>query len=168
MFYELDDKLANLFYETVSLITGLDEYGNETVGLGYYRYRAIEFLVNEEDKKIYGNVQSISTLLSAIMKTLLVKRLESSFFAFTQSIHRLQRAIDNMIDMFQNDRVFIAPDLDINKLLEDGLSYDEIEAKINEKGGNNKEFKSADFHPNFIKLLKSDKKKVGRFGFTLE
>ncbi|GAB4343724.1 MAG: helicase-related protein [Flammeovirgaceae bacterium] len=160
LFYQLDGKLAALFYETVSLITVMDEDGNETEGLGYYRYRAIEFLANEEDKKIYGNVKSISGRLSAIMKTLLVKRLESSFFAFTQSIRRLQRAIDNMIDMFQNDRIFIAPDLDINKLLEEGLSYDEIEAKINEKGGNNKEFKSADFHPNFIEFLKSDKKKV--------
>jgi superfamily II DNA or RNA helicase len=160
LFYELDGKLATLFYETVSLITGLDEYGNETDGLGYYRYRAIEFLANEEDKKIYGNVKSISGRLSAIMKTLLVKRLESSFFAFTQSINRFQRAIDNMIEMFENDRVFVAPDLDINKLLEEGLSYDQIEAKINEKGGNNKEFKKSAFDKKFIALLKSDKEKV--------
>lgn len=160
LFYELDGKLATLFYETVSLITGLDEYGNETDGLGYYRYRAIEFLANEEDKKIYGNVKSISGRLSTIMKTLLVKRLESSFFAFTQSINRFQRAIDNMIEMFENDRVFVAPDLDINKLLEEGLSYDQIEAKINEKGGNNKEFKKSAFDKKFIALLKSDKEKV--------
>ncbi|MFN4007261.1 MAG: helicase-related protein [Chitinophagaceae bacterium] len=160
LFYELDGKLATLFYETVSLITGLDEYGNETDGLGYYRYRAIEFLANEDDKKIYGNVKSISGRLSAIMKTLLVKRLESSFFAFTQSINRFQRAIDNMIEMFENDRVFVAPDLDINKLLEEGLSYDQIEAKINEKGGNNKEFKKSAFDKKFIALLKSDKEKV--------
>ena len=160
LFYELDGKLATLFYETVSLITGLDEYGNETDGLGYYRYRAIEFLVNEEDKKIYGNVKSISGRLSAIMKTLLVKRLESSFFAFTQSINRFQRAIDNMIEMFENDRIFVAPDLDINKLLEEGLSYDQIEAKINEKGGNNKEFRKSAFDKKFLALLKSDKEKV--------
>ncbi len=160
LYYELDGKLATLFYETVSLITGLDEYGNETDGLGYYRYRAIEFLANEEDKKIYGNVKSISGRLSAIMKTLLVKRLESSFFAFTQSINRFQRAIDNMIEMFENDRVFVAPDLDINKLLEEGLSYDQIEAKINEKGGNNKEFKKSAFDKKFLALLKSDKEKV--------
>jgi superfamily II DNA or RNA helicase/polyhydroxyalkanoate synthesis regulator phasin len=160
LFYTLDGKLAILFFETVSLITGLDEYGNETDGLGYYRYRAIEFLANEDDKKIYGNVQSISGRLSAIMKTLLVKRLESSFFAFTQSIHRFQRAIDNMIEMFENDRVFVAPDLDINKLLEEGLSYDQIEEKINEKGGNNKEFNKSAFDKKFLDLLKSDKEKV--------
>ena len=94
------------------------------------------------------------------MKTLLVKRLESSFFAFTQSIGRFQKAIDNMINMFENDRIFVAPDLDINKLLEEGLSYDQIEAKINEKGGNNKEFKTDAFEKKFIALLKSDKEKI--------
>ena len=160
LYYELDGKLATLFFETVSLITGLDEFGNEIEGLGYYRYRAIEFLTMEENKKIYGNVKSISGRLSSIMKTLLVKRLESSFFAFTKSIARFQKAIDNMILMFDNNRIFVAPDLDINRLLEEGFSYDQIESKINEKGGNNKEFQSVDFDKKFIALLKSDKEKI--------
>ncbi|MFA6988216.1 MAG: helicase-related protein [Acholeplasmataceae bacterium] len=160
LYYELDGKLSELFFDTVSLITNLDEEGNKIDGLGYYRYRAIEFLAKEEDKKMYGNVESISGRLSAIMKTLLVKRLESSFYAFTQSLSRFQKAIDNMLAMFDDNRVFIAPDLDINKLLEEGLSYDEIEAKINEKGGNNKEYKKDAFDKKFIALLKQDKEKV--------
>jgi len=160
LYYELDEKLSELFFDTVSLITNLDENGNETDGLGYYRYRAIEFLVKEEDRKIYGKVESISGRLSAIMKTLLVKRLESSFYAFTQSLSRFQKAIDNMLEMFDDNRVFIAPDLDINKLLEEGLSYDEIEAKINEKGGNNKEYKKDAFDKKFVSLLRQDKEKV--------
>jgi hypothetical protein len=134
IFSVLDGKLSELFFDTVSLITNLDEDGNKIDGLGYYRYRAIEFLTKEEVKKMYGNVESISGRLSAIMKTLLVKRLESSFYTFTQSLSRFKRAIDNMLGMFEDNRVFIAPDLDINKLLEEGLSYDEIEAKIEEKG----------------------------------
>ncbi len=160
MFYELDDELSILFFETVSLITGLDEEGNETDGLGYYRYRAIEFLVKEEDKKLYGNVESISGRLSAIMRTLLVKRLESSFFAFRQSINRFKQAIDNMLEMFAKDQIFVAPDLDINKLLADNFTWEEIEAKVNEKGGNNKNFEAAAFDKKFIELLKQDKKRV--------
>ncbi|RWY57534.1 helicase-related protein [Mucilaginibacter gilvus] len=160
LFYELDQNLSTLFYETVSLITGLDEFGNESDGFGYYRYRAIEFLLNKEDQEIYGNVKSISGRLSAIMKTLLIKRLESSFFAFKQSIGRLQKAIDNMIGMFEEDRIFIAPDLDINKLMEEGFSFDQIEAKINERGGNNKEFKKESFNKKFIKLLQEDKNRI--------
>jgi superfamily II DNA or RNA helicase len=160
VFYKLDDELSSLFFDTVSLITGLDEAGNETDGLGYYRYRAIEFLTKEEDKKIYGNVKSISGRLSAIMRTLLVKRLESSFFAFTQSIGRFQKAINNMIAMFESNRIFIAPDLDINSLLEEGYSYEQIEEKINAKGGNNREFTSDDFEKKFIALLKEDKTRM--------
>jgi len=143
LYYNLEDELSTLFYDTVSLVTGLDEYGNEIEGLQYYRYRAIEFLINEEERKIYGNVGQIAGRLSAIMRTLLVKRLESSFYAFKQSLKRLNKAIDNMIQMFDEDRVFIAPDLDINKLLEEGLSFDAIENKINSKGGNNRQFKKS-------------------------
>src|SRR5450759_2160430 len=36
LYYELDGKLSELFFETVSLITNLDEEGNKVDGLGYY------------------------------------------------------------------------------------------------------------------------------------
>jgi len=62
--------------------------------------------------------------------------------------------------MFDNNRIFIAPDLDINKLLDEGMSYDQIEAKINEAGGNNREYKSQSFSNEFLEKLKSDKVKV--------
>jgi superfamily II DNA/RNA helicase len=158
--YLLDEDLSRLFLETVELITGVDEEGNETEGLGYFRYRAIEYLADEKDQKIYGDVRQISGRLSAIMRTLLVKRLESSFYAFTQSLLRLRKAVDHMINMFDNDRIFIAPDLDINKLLEEGWSYDQIEAKIFDKGGNNKEFPASSFKKEFYDLLQQDKKKI--------
>lgn len=162
LYYRLDEDLSILFFDTVSLITNMDEFGNEIDGLGYFRYRAIEFLIRDEDRKIYGDVTSISGRLSAIMKTLLVKRLESSFYAFTQSLSRFKKAIDNMINMFEENRIFIAPDLDINKLLEEGISFDEIEEKINERGGNNREFQSNAFDNKFLDLLKEDKEKVDK------
>lgn len=163
LYYHLDEKLSKLFFETVSLITGLDQYGNEIEGLGYFRYRAIEYLVKKEDQDIYGGAKTaegISNRLSAIMRTLLVKRLESSFYAFKQSLNRLSKAIDNMLKMIEDNRIFIAPDLDINKLLEEEWSYDQIEAKINEKGGNNREFTTDAFNDKFYELLKEDKAKI--------
>lgn len=160
MYYNLNGDLSTLFYETVSMITGLDEEGNSSQGFEYYRYRAIEFLAKEEDKKQYPNAGSISERLSAIMKTLMVKRLESSFFAFKMSLSRFQKAIGNMIEMFDNDKIFIAPDLDINKLLAEGMSYDEIESKINDKKGNNKTYTRSSFDKNYIEFLKDEKAKV--------
>ncbi len=160
LYYRLDDDLADLFFETVELVTGFDADDAPVDGLKYYRYRAIEHLVKEEDRKQYGNVESISERLAGIMRILLVKRLESSFHAFRQSLTRLNKAIDNMLTMFVNDRVFVAPDLDVNKLLEEGYTYDEIEKRIDDKGGNNREFKAADFDAGFLDLLKTEKQKV--------
>lgn len=160
LYYQLDHDLTQLFFDTVEVVTGFDAADNPVDGLKYYRYRAIEYLAKAEDRKPYGNVQSISDRLAGIMRILLVKRLESSFHAFKGSLTRLDKAIDNMLTMFTNDRVFVAPDLDVNKLLEEGFTYDEIEAKIEQRGGNNREFKAADFTPDFPKLLRDEKQKV--------
>ena len=160
LYYRLDEDLADLFFNTVELVTGFDTEDQPVDGLKYYRYRAIEHLAKEEDRKQYGNVESISERLAGIMRILLVKRLESSFHAFRGSLTRLDKAIDNMLTMFSNDRVFVAPDLDINKLLEEGYSYDDIEERITSKGGNNREFKTGDFDPTFLDLLKAEKTKV--------
>ena len=160
VYYELDDTLSTLFLDTVTLITGLDEQGEQVEGLGYYRYRAIEFLAKEKDRKVYGNVGQIAGRLSAIMRTLLVKRLESSFYAFKQSLIRLQKATRNMLDMLEHDQVFIAPDMNVNQLLEQGYSYDEIEAKVTGRGGNNRSFAAADLDPTFADKLAEDQTKI--------
>jgi len=157
--YEFDDNLSQLFDKTITLLTGLDENGKEVGGLGYYRYRAIEYLINEEDRKRYGDVESISGRLSAIMKTLLVKRLESSFYAFKMSLGRLLKNTDHMIKMFEDDKVYVAPDIDVNKYLDEG-DEEGLEAKINSKGGNNQIYQTKDFKETFIPLLKLDRKMV--------
>lgn len=155
--YEFDDNLSLLFDETITLLTSLDEDKNKVDGIGFYRYRAIGFLVNEEDRKRYGNVEDIANRLSAIMKTLLIKRLESSFFAFKKSLRRLHRNTVHMINMFEKDKVYIAPDVDVNKYLNDG-NEEALEEKMNEKGGNNVIFQNQDFKEDFLLLLKEDEK----------
>ena len=157
--YEFDDQLSQLFDVTISMITSMDENRNPTDGFGFYRYRAIEFLIDEEDRKRYGDVMSISNRLSAIMKTLLVKRLESSFYAFGKSINRLNQNTQHMINMFEGDKVFVAPDVDVNKFLNDG-NEEGLEEKIHDKGGNNQIYKAEDFKEGFLELLVEDKKKI--------
>jgi superfamily II DNA/RNA helicase len=157
--YEFDDKLSLLFDRTITILTGLDENGKEVGGLGYFRYRAIEYLINDEDKKRYGDVESISKRLSAIMKTLLVKRLESSFHAFKMSLGRLLKNTDHMIKMFEDNKVYVAPDIDVNKYLDEG-DEEGLEAKINAKGGNNQIYQTKDFNNSFVDLLKLDRQMV--------
>ncbi|MER3318882.1 MAG: helicase-related protein [Allomuricauda sp.] len=157
--YKFDDALSVLFDSTITMLTSMDENRNPVDGIGFYRYKAIEYLINEEDRKRYGDVTSISNRLSAIMKTLLVKRLESSFYAFKMSLARLHRNTKHMIKMFEDDKVYVAPDIDVNKYLNEG-NEEVLEEKINDKGGNNQIYVAEDFKEDFIELLKDDEKKI--------
>ena len=127
--------------------------------LQYNRYKAISELKDDIQNLYYEKAELVTKSLSFIIKTLLVKRLESSFFAFKQSLEKFHAANQRMIDMFENDKVFIAPDLDINKFYEQGLSEEEIEeeiVKIQEDNPKNRIFKAEDFKPTFIEGLRAD------------
>lgn len=148
--YELNDHLADLFEKTVDHLIK---------DVTYSRYQAIAGLKPEVSEGLYDNAELISMSLANIRKTGLVKRLESSFYAFKVSLDRFRQANQNMIDMFNKGKVFIAPDMDINHLYELGLSDDDIEQKLNEKAETNpknKTFSPEDFKPEFLESLKSD------------
>lgn len=148
--YELNEHLADLFE---SAMQTLDKK------LTYARYQAIAYLKPEVSNGLYDNAELISRSLAGIRKNGLVKRLESSFYAFQVSLDIFRQANKNMIDMFNRDKVFIAPDLDINNLLESGYTDEEIEEKLNAKAEDNPKnsvFKAEDFKPEFIEMLQSD------------
>lgn len=148
--YELNDHLADLFE---SAMQTLDKE------LTYARYQAIAYLKPEVSNGLYDNAELISRSLAGIRKNGLVKRLESSFYAFQVSLSNFRQANQNMLDMFNRDKVFIAPDLDINNLLESGYTDEEIEEKLNAKAEDNPKnsvFKTEDFKPEFIEMLQGD------------
>ena len=148
--YELNDHLANLFEEAMQT---LDKK------LTYARYQAIAYLKPEVSNGLYDNAELISRSLAGIRKNGLVKRLESSFYAFKISVENFRQANENMINMWENDRIFIAPDMDINKLYELGYTDDEIEEKLNEKAEDNPKnavFTRNDFNPDYIDMLRKD------------
>ena len=148
--YELNEHLANLFERAMQT---LDKE------LTYARYQAIAYLKPEVSNGLYDNAELISRSLAGIRKNGLVKRLESSFYAFQVSIQNFRQANQNMLDMFVNGKVFIAPDLDINLLLENGLSEEEIEEKLNAKAETNPKnavFHADDFRPEFVEMLRAD------------
>lgn len=148
--YELNERLANLFEQAMQI---LDKQ------LTYARYQAIAYLKPEAANGLYDNAELISRSLAGIRKNGLVKRLESSFYAFQVSIENFRQANQHMIDMFDNDKIYIAPDLDINQLLESGLSEEEIEEKLNTKASVNPKnsiFHAADFREDYIDMLRHD------------
>lgn len=180
--YIMDKELAKLFSDTMTIIAPTAEEKLHTdEWLGYLRYRAIEYFVDEENEKKHTGrgdrgVSNVADQLASIMQILLVKRLESSFSAFTQSLLNLRQYTANMIDMWENDTIFICPQINVNKELDINaksekrgkrVTFDDcikdIRAKINmltEQGkndkGQNAEYRRKDFKEEYIELLKED------------
>lgn len=185
--YKMSPTLAKLFHDSMMSIA--PEAGEE--GLMYYRYRAIQYLSDPEVKKKYDargsrNADKLAEQLANIMQMNLVKRLESSFTAFVQSLLNLKQYTQNMIDMWERDCIFICPEIDINdeldrkKIREKLAKKQKVEvsqvpmptiescfenirkhiAKLNAEGRNdngaNMEYHRPDFDESYITLLRHD------------
>lgn len=123
IFYRLDDQLDALYDRTIRLLAGPS--GD---ALTYNRYRAIAYL-RPDLKARYQNADLISAQLAHIMKTLLVKRIDSSFCAFTSSLCHFRDANEAMRRMFDSGKVYIAPNLDVSDYILDDRE-DELIAAI--------------------------------------
>lgn len=173
--YRLNDKLSRLFADTMNMIAPSDPISGEFIfsveGLSFERYRAIEYLASPEYRKRYQvrnlTPESTSKRLAKIMQILLVKRLESSFPAFKASLANLHRYTKNMVEMLNDDCVFICPDIDVNAELDTtkkGKSkvqcYDDLRRIIERKKGNNFEYRASDFTPAYRERLVRDLEKI--------
>ena len=125
MYYQLDEVLDKLYDDTIRSLGG-----NGENALKYYRYQAIKYLRPKKKAK-YNKADMISVQLATIMKTLLVKRIDSSFYAFKQSLRRYYQANKIMLDMFEKGVIYIAPNLNVNELLNEGKE-DELIQQIEE------------------------------------
>jgi superfamily II DNA/RNA helicase len=156
--YELGEQLRNLFFETLDAVLDEDK-------IGYYRYQAIRFLDEEIKGELYETADLTSQQLARMMTTLLVKRLESSFKAFKDSLHNLRDSTANMIRTYENGKIYVAPDIDINRLMDEGFTDDEIEMKIlaiSDEKPQNRTFAPDDFRPEFIEGLRKDRATLDR------
>ena len=153
--YNLNENLSDRFYNTLAILT--DETLPDHVS--YARYRAIEFLKPEHKQK-YKRAEQISKSLTGIYRVHMVKRLESSFYAFKKSLHTLHRITSDMIKMFEEDKVLIIPELNVKDLQAKNMELDEIIEYAIEKGFVKEDFQytSEDFEPQFLEMLKSDEK----------
>jgi len=156
IYYLLAPALEDLYDRTMLLLSRSDDDA-----LTYNRYRAIQFL-KEEKKRKYQNADRVSLQLAYIMRTLLVKRLDSSFHAFRQSLHRFRDATKIMLDMFAKGTIYIAPNLNVTEfLIEDREA--ELIAKIEERQPTDPTITictPADFESGFVNGLRADHEKL--------
>ena len=157
--YELNGGLNDLFYSTMVILTDTPHPEDNPTGKGlhYARYRAVEFLQGEARKK-YPTALHISTMLTGIYRVHMVKRLESSFYAFRRSLHTFLRITEDMIKMFDQNKVIIAPDINVKDKQAKGWELDRIIEYAVEKGLKEEDtvFKGEDFSERFLEMLKED------------
>lgn len=157
--YQLAPALEDLYDRTVRLLSQSDGSG-----LTYNRYRAIGFLKPSKKRK-YQNADRISVQLATIMRVLLVKRLDSSFYAFKQSLRRFRDATGVMRDMFARGTIYIAPNLNVTEFMMEGRE-EELIAKISERQPTDPTIEictPADFEPGFAEGLEQDWQKLDAF-----
>ncbi len=153
--YKMSTETSKRFFETFATLS--DEENPEH--LEYARYRAIEFL-KPELRAQFGNAVHIAQTLAGIYRVHMVKRLESSFYAFKKSLATLLRITEDMIKMFNEDKVVIAPELNVKDLMMKDMELDEIIEFAISKGYNKSDFlfKAEDFDPSFKEMLENDVK----------
>lgn len=142
LFYQFDEREDKIFMETVKLITTKFKYARYTPLL--YWTKSISQLEEQSQKNMGG-----------FMKVLLVKRLESSFYAFKNSIDRFIKSYEMFIKELEKGNVYISKE-HINKvfeLIEDG-DDEAVQKLINE--GKVQRYAAKDFRPEFEKDLRND------------
>lgn len=140
--YHFDDDLDEIFTETIELIIHKFKYARYTPML----YR----------KKGISQPETLSQRnMGRFMKILLLKRLESSFHAFKQSVGRFIYSYERFLDEFGNGYVYVSKK-HVNKIFELLESDDEesIQNLINEEKAFR--YSSEDFYPDLVEDLEND------------
>lgn len=138
LYYELNDKEDEIFNKTIDLIANKFKYARYTPML-YYKGK-IDKLEEQSQKN-----------LGKFMKILLVKRLESSFHAFRNSVDRFLKSYKRFIDEMENGNVYVSKK-HINKIFEllESDNEEAVQQLIDE--GKAEKYDSSDFR----KELKDD------------
>ena len=138
--YEFDKTTDEAFSETIAAIKDFR----------YTRYTPLLYL---KDKEKYAQLLVSQHNMGGFMKGVLVKRLESSFYAFSKTLGRFIESYEKFIDMVKSGKVYISKKVNVYDLLDDGdinklMYYIEQEDVM--------EFKTSDFEPKFLKYLERD------------
>jgi len=142
VFYQLNDEEDAIFNKTVELITTKFNYARYTPMLYY------QGTITQPEELAQKNMRKF-------MKILLVKRLESSFYAFKKSVSRFIKSYEQFLQEFDNGNVYVSKKY-ANKLFE-FLEDDDDEAiqrLIDEDKA--RQYEAVDFSPKFREELKND------------
>lgn len=141
-YYEFNDREEDLFKRSLELVSG---------DLNYARYMPLLHLredIPSEKKQGQKNMRTF-------MKILLVKRLESSFYAFTKTLERFVYSYEQVLKQLEDGTVYVSSDYSqkIYELLEND-DIDRIQQLIDDD--NAEAYDSEAFRPSFKEKLEHD------------
>lgn len=139
--YKYEGKLETVFNETIKYLH-LFTYARYTPLLYYVGNKVLSEFEKQQQRNVGG-----------FMKGILVKRLESSFFAFRQSVDRFIDSYERFIDMYNNGTVYISKKVNVYDLL-DNDDIDKLESLVDEDKAS--KYDSKDFRKEFIEKLEFD------------
>lgn len=138
--YEFDTKTDETFNETISNIRRFK----------YSRYTPLLYL---KDQKKYAQMLAAQRNMGGFMKGILVKRLESSFYAFGKTLSRFVESYERFITMYETGTVLISKKVNVYDLMDSGDTRKLLKLIEDEDV---MQFSSDEFKPSLIKDLKYD------------
>ena len=152
LLYQLNTDLNHHYQQTLARLQNADGSGLE-----YARYRLIEHL-KPEHQRDYLHPEQITQRLTGIMKTLLIKRLDSSFYAFHQSLQRFVQSAKALQKMVADNRIFIAPAQALERYIEEEREEELLGLLMNKQRTDPsiKILTCDDFKPELFALLQHD------------
>lgn len=139
--YKYEGKLETVFNETIKYLH-LFTYARYTPLLYYVGNKVLSEFEKQQQRNVGG-----------FMKGILVKRLESSFFAFRQSVDRFIDSYERFIEMYNNGTVYISKKVNVYDLL-DNDDIDKLESLVDEDKAS--KYDSKDFRKEFVEKLEFD------------
>lgn len=139
--YKYQGKLETVFNETIKYLH-LFTYARYTPLLYYVGNKVLSEFEKQQQRNVGG-----------FMKGILVKRLESSFFAFRQSVDRFIDSYERFIEMYNNGTVYISKKVNVYDLL-DNDDIDKLESLVDEDKAS--KYDSKDFRKEFVEKLEFD------------
>ncbi|MFM7468414.1 MAG: helicase-related protein, partial [Vampirovibrionales bacterium] len=148
LIYQFDTPTDNALMEAIQAIKGLS----------YARYMPLLYLVGQ--LKPFEQTQQKN--LGGFIRSLMIKRLESSKHAFEQTLTRMIESHTKFLTMADTGMIYISKDVDVNAYIADGDEAGliaEFERLETQKTGNKppKSYALTDFQPELLAYVKCDK-----------
>lgn len=138
--YSFDEETDDAFSQTINIIKDFQ----------YARYTPLLYL---KDKKKYATMLVAQHNMGGFMKGILVKRLESSFYAFRKTLERFIESYEKFIEMSKTGKIYISKKVNVYDLLDDGNTQ-KLMYLIEQQDV--MEFETKEFSSQFFRDLQAD------------